>query len=80
MRNKDWKYEVEVIKLNRAMKVDKALTEELRGLSKKMITRMKKEAVNCPVLGKKVAFIQCYLCPNFIRRIRGIVYCRGNAL
>ncbi len=78
---KEWKYEVKVLQLEKAMRVPKKLTEDLKkALSRKMISRMKKEAVDCPVLGKRVAFLQCYACPNFIRRVRGIVYCRGEKL
>jgi len=77
----DWKYEVPVISLERAMRVPKALSEELKNLpSKKMLRKMKREAVDCPVKGKRVSFIECYLCPNFVRRVRGIVYCRGEEL
>jgi len=77
----DWKYEVSVISLERAMRVPKALSEELKNLpSKKMLRKMKREAVDCPVRGKRVSFVECYLCPNFVRRVRGIVYCRGEEL
>ncbi|MEM2926628.1 MAG: hypothetical protein QXO94_04105 [Candidatus Bathyarchaeia archaeon] len=45
-----------------------------------MVNRMRKEAVDCPVKGKTIAFIECFLCENFIRRARGIIECRGNPL
>lgn len=81
MEHKDYKYAIPVEKLPRAMRTPKTLTKQIEGaLSKKMITTMKREAVECPVLGKKVSFLQCYLCPNFVRRVRGIVYCRGEPL
>ena len=74
----NWKYEVQVKSLNKAIKVPKELTQKLKGiLSSKMISRMKKEGINCPVLGKQISFLQCYNCPNFIRRIRGVVHCKG---
>jgi len=78
---KDWKYEVPVVKLPRAMKVPKSITEQLKGLgSRKFISQLKKEAVDCPVLGKRRSFLECYVCSNFVRRIRGVVYCRGLPL
>nr|WP_191118574.1 hypothetical protein [Infirmifilum uzonense] len=81
MSMQDYKYEIPVKKLETAMSVDKELVEQLsKALSKKMISQMKKEAVDCPVLNKTVAFLQCYGCKNFVRRVRGIVYCRGNPL
>ncbi len=81
MASRDYKYEVHVVKLERAMRVDKSLVEQLeKALSKKMISGMKKEAVECPVLKRQVSFLQCYACPNFVRRVRGVVYCRGLPL
>ncbi len=53
---------------------------KIKGLSAKMLSRMKKEYVDCPVLVKEVNFIECYVCPNFISRITGKVYCKGESL
>lgn len=53
---------------------------KIKGLSAKMLSRMKKEYVECPVLGNDVNFIECYVCPNFISRISGQVYCKGEPL
>jgi len=53
---------------------------KLKGASPKMIKRMKLEAVDCPVLKKEVAFIQCYVCRNYHSRITGQVYCKGEPL
>ncbi len=81
MENRDYRYEVPVEQLPRAMRVPRELSEQLKGaLSKKKISQMKKEAVYCPVLKKKVSFLQCFFCPNFVRRVRGIVYCKGEPL
>lgn len=77
----EWKYEVPIIPLERALRVRRELVEQLRGaLSRKMISKMKKEAVDCPVLDSRVSFLECYNCKNFIRRVRGVVYCRGLPL
>ena len=51
---------------------------KLKGVSPKMLKRMKLEAVDCPVLKTEVGFIQCYVCKNFHSRISGKVYCRGE--
>ncbi|MGA9841327.1 MAG: hypothetical protein WBP64_16595 [Nitrososphaeraceae archaeon] len=51
---------------------------KLKGVSPKMLKRMKLEAVDCPVLEKEVGFIQCYVCKNFHSRITGQVYCKGE--
>jgi len=78
---KDWKYEIPVIKLEKAMKVPKEIKEQLKGIgSRKFISQLKKEAVDCPVLNKRLSFLECYVCPNFVRRIRGVVYCKGLEL
>ena len=79
--DKDWKYELQVITLEKPMRVSRKLTQELKGvLSSKMISRMKKEAVDCPIANKRVSFLQCYNCPNFIRRVKGKVHCKGLPL
>jgi hypothetical protein len=53
---------------------------KLKGVSPKMLKRMKLEAVDCPVLVQEVGFIQCYVCKNFNSRVTGQVYCRGDPL
>lgn len=53
---------------------------KLKGVSPKMLKRMKLEAVDCPVLKNEVGFIQCYVCKNFHSRITGQVYCKGDPL
>ena len=51
---------------------------KLKGVSPKMLKRMKLEAVDCPVLKTEIGFIQCYVCKNFHSRISGKVYCKGE--
>lgn len=51
---------------------------KIKGVSPKMLKRMKLEAVDCPVLGAKVGFLQCYVCKNFFSRTMGKVYCKGE--
>ena len=51
---------------------------KLKGVSPKMLKRMKLEAVDCPVLKAEVGFVQCYVCKNFHSRISGQVYCKGE--
>ncbi len=53
---------------------------KLKGVSPKMLKRMKLEAVDCPVLNKEIGFIQCYVCKNFHSRVTGQVYCKGEPL
>ena len=53
---------------------------KLKGVSSKMLKRMKLEAVDCPVFEKELGFIQCYVCSNFHSRIMGKVYCKGEPL
>jgi len=78
---KDYKYEVSIIRLEKAMRVPRELSEQLKGvLSAKRIRELKKDAVNCPVQGKIVPFLQCFVCKNFVRRVRGVVHCRGESL
>lgn len=80
----NYRYEVSVEKLDVPIKVSRELTEQVKevlgNVSRKMLSEMKKEAVQCPVLQRQVPFLQCYTCQNFVRRVRGMVYCRGNPL
>ena len=90
----DIKYLVPIKQVEKSIKVTKEAKQELRsvgimdekgklklkGVSPKMLKRMKMEAVDCPVLNNEVGFIQCYVCKNFHSRITGKVYCRGEPL
>ena len=53
---------------------------KLKGVSPKMLKRMKTEYVDCPVLKKEVQFIPCFVCPNFQSRVMGKVLCKGDNL
>lgn len=88
------KYEVPVKVAAKAIKLtDETKTElkssgmmdekgklKLKGVSPKMLKRMKEESVDCPVLKKEIGFIQCFVCPNFQSRVSGQVLCKGDAL
>ncbi len=53
---------------------------KLKGVSPKMLKRMKEEAVDCPVLKSEIGFVQCFVCSNFQSRITGKVLCKGDPL
>lgn len=53
---------------------------KLKGVSPKMLKRMKQEYVKCPVLKEDTHFIKCFVCPNFQSRVMGKVLCRGDDL
>ena len=73
------KFKVEVFPAPKPKRVPKIVSEELKGgASPKAISRMKKESVNCPVVEKEVAFLVCFACPSFIRRVSGVVDCAGS--
>jgi len=88
------KYEVEVKGAEKPQKLPDNVKEELKvsgmmddkgkiklkGVSPKMLKRMKQEYVDCPVLKQDVGFVQCFVCPNFQSRVMGKVLCKGNAL
>ena len=90
----DIKYLVPIKQVEKSIKVTNEAKQELqsvgimdekgklklKGVSPKMLKRMKMEAVDCPVLNNEVGFIQCYVCKNFHSRITGKVYCRGEPL
>ncbi len=75
------KYVVEIFSPEKPPPTAKQYVNELKGVAGgKQIARMKKEAVACPVLNETVSFVQCFGCPNFIRRVKGKVDCRGLPL
>jgi hypothetical protein len=88
------KYEVEVNTAEKQQRLSEDVKNELKasgmmdekgkiklkGVSPKMLKRMKSEYVNCPVLKKEIQFIQCFVCPNFQSRVTGKVLCKGESL
>lgn len=88
------KYEVPIKPVEKSIKIsDRAKTElkssgmmdekgklKLKGVSPKMLKRMKLESIDCPVFNKELGFVECYVCSNFHSRISGIVYCKGDPL
>ncbi len=77
----DDKYLVEIFAPPKAIPSPKESLEAIKGAVKgKMLAKMKKEAVDCPVKLRKVSFVECFTCPNFNRRVRGKVGCKGLPL
>ena len=88
------KFEVEIQQTEEKQKLPKEIKEELKesgmmddkgklklkGVSPKMLKRMKQEYVDCPVLEDKIQFVQCFICPNFQSRVTGKVLCKGDKL
>jgi len=72
------RYVVDVEQAPEGLKPSKESLSALKGVvSKRFLSSMEKEAVNCPVFQRSVPFPQCMTCPNFVRRFRGKGYCRG---
>lgn len=88
------KYEVEVKSKEKQQRLPENVKDELKasgmmdekgkiklkGVSPKMLKRMKLEYVDCPVLKGEIQFIQCFVCSNFQSRVTGKVLCKGNSL
>ncbi|MCS7125816.1 MAG: hypothetical protein NZ929_02765 [Aigarchaeota archaeon] len=73
------KYFVKVVEAGKPLKVSKEASEIVKtAVGGKMIQRMKKEYVDCPVAKRQIPFIECFLCVSFIRRVKGEVHCRGE--
>ena len=89
-----FKYEVEIKNTEKRQMLTKEVKEELKnsgmmdekgklkikGVSPKMLKRMKQEFVDCPVLKQQVQFVPCFVCPNFQSRVTGKVLCKGDNL
>ncbi|WP_042685784.1 hypothetical protein [Candidatus Nitrosotenuis chungbukensis] len=88
------KYEVEVKTSEKLQKLPDEVKDELKasgmmddkgklklkGVSPKMLKKMKQEYVDCPVLKQDIQFVQCFVCPNFQSRVMGKVLCKGDSL
>lgn len=88
------KYEVEVKTAEKLQKLPEEVKNELKasgmmddkgklklkGVSPKMLKKMKQEYVECPVLKQDIQFVQCFVCPNFQSRVMGKVLCKGDSL
>ncbi|HEY8110505.1 MAG TPA: hypothetical protein VIG05_06540 [Candidatus Nitrosotenuis sp.] len=88
------KYEVEVKAAEKLQKLPDEVKDELKasgmmddkgklklkGVSPKMLKKMKQEYVDCPVLKQDIQFVQCFVCPNFQSRVMGKVLCKGDPL
>lgn len=72
-------FHVEVRPVQRSLPTSTEALESVRGLGAKTVSRMRREAVDCPVLAKTRPFIECFVCQSFIGRARGIVDCEGPA-
>ncbi|MFP3208972.1 MAG: hypothetical protein RXR82_04545 [Nitrososphaeria archaeon] len=73
------RYLVEVIEAEKPPRIPPEYTEGLKGvLSAKRISALKKEVVNCPVIGSQVPFLVCFQCQSFLRRVKGTVQCAGK--
>ena len=89
-----FKYEVEVIQTETRQKIPNDTKQELKesgmmddkgklklkGVSPKMLKRMKQEYVKCPVWQEDTHFVKCFVCPNFQSRVTGKVLCKGDPL
>ncbi len=53
---------------------------KLKGVSPKMLKKMKQEFVKCPVFKEDIQFVQCFVCPNFQSRVMGEVLCKGDPI
>ncbi len=73
------KFKVNIYPSAKPKKVPKVVSDELKGgASAKAISKMKKESVDCPMVKKEVAFLVCFACPSFLRRVQGVVDCAGT--
>ena len=69
--SEDDKFLVDIFLPPKTIPSPKESLEAVKGSVKgKMLAKMKKEAVDCPVKLKKVSFLECFTCPNFNRRVR----------
>jgi len=79
--NPEDRYIVEVIQVPKSIPASKESLELIKDAVKgKALARMKREAVDCPLKGRRVSFVECFTCANFNRRVKGKVGCAGLPL
>jgi len=72
------RFYVEIKQSQKSMKPSpEALNVLKSAVSGKMLGRMKREYVDCPVVNEAVPFLDCFVCVSFIRRVKGVVHCAG---
>lgn len=77
--SKEARFVLKVEEAEKAFRVEKEVSETLKSaVSRKMLSRMKKEYVECPLAGKRIPFLKCFACVSFIRRVKGYVHCAGE--
>tara|TARA_B100000315_G_C14052830_1_gene352663 strand:+ start:73 stop:312 length:240 start_codon:yes stop_codon:yes gene_type:complete len=75
------KHTVKIYETEKPARISKEIKASLKGVvSPKQIRRMKLEEIYCPVLEKKRQFLECFVCPDHIRRFKGEVHCTGEPL
>jgi len=75
----DAKFKVTIVQLDKPQKIPKEVTTALKGAaSPKMIGKMKKESIFCPVAKEEKSFLWCFACKSFLRRVKGVVDCAGG--
>jgi len=90
----DYKYEITVHRVEGRQRIPAVVKEKLveagmtdvngkikfKGVSPKMVKRMKQEYVECPIFEKNIHFVQCFVCSNFQSRVKGKVLCKGEQI
>jgi len=72
------KYFVEVKVGEKPLKVEAEILNVVKDVVKgKMLSRMRREYVDCPLANSPVPFLSCFVCVSHIRRVKGIVHCAG---
>ena len=80
MSSPEPKHIVEIKTLAKPMPIPKEAMESVKGaIGGRIVSRMKKEALDCPVRSRQVSFVECFVCGNFLRRVKGKIHCKGEA-
>ncbi len=69
--------EIPVTKVDKTVRIPREISEKVKQLGlKKEIKYMKKEIIDCPLHKKEISPIYCLVCPYFVRRVKGKIYCK----
>ena len=69
-------HEIDINISEKRIKIPKEKVQALKGsVGGKMLAKMKKECVDCPVTLTNISFVECFSCEHFLRRLKGKVHC-----
>ncbi len=69
--------QIPVKKVGKTVRIPKEIREEIKKLGiERKVKFMKRELVLCPKTEKEQSPMICMVCEYFVRRVKGVIYCK----